>query len=301
MSYRNIFIENPAHISIRNQQLLIETDANKHSVPVEDISVLLIENQRSTITSAALSFLGESGIAVYFCDKKHLPCAVLAPFSRHSRELSVLKKQLDCSEPQKKRLWQKIVKTKIRNQAKCLEINRKTEQAAMISVYEKLVLSGDSKNAEASAAMKYFPLLFYEHFSRNNEDVLNASLDYGYAILRGCIARTLSVFGFQPALGLHHRSELNNFNLADDLIEPFRPLVDLMVSSMGEFHGEEFTSDCRKILFSCLSMDILSGGQHHSVSYAIERLIKSLTQALDNGGTELILPDLLPLKLHSYE
>ena len=300
MAYRNLFIENPARISLRNYQLLIETD-RIYSVPVEDISTLLIESRQSTITGAALSFLGESGVAVYVCDEKHLPCAVLLSFSSHSRELMILKNQLDCSEPMKKRLWQKIIRTKISNQAKCLELAGKPEQAVIISAYIDKVRSGDPQNMEASAAMKYFPLLFGLEFVRTGEDVLNASLNYGYAILRGFIARTLAVYGFQPALGLHHRSELNRFNLADDLIEPFRPLIDLMVYSMEEFHGEVFSADCRKLLFSCLSLDILSGGQHHSVSYAIERMVKSLTRTLSDGKDELCLPELLPLKLHTYE
>ena len=300
MAYRNIFIENPARISIRNHQLLIETDI-VHSIPVEDISALLLENHRSSITSAALSFLGESGVALYCCDKKHLPCSVLLPFCQHSRELAVLKTQLNSSEPQKKRLWQKIIKAKITNQALCLDLNQKKEASVIIKSLVNKVRSGDPENIEATAAMKYFPHLFNEDFSRNNDDVINASLDYGYAILRGYIARTLAVYGFQPALGIHHRSELNHFNLADDLIEPFRPVIDLMVSSMDEFRGEEFNSDCKKILFSCLSMEILSGGQHHSLSFAIERLIKSLIRALDDGRSELCLPELISLKLHTYE
>lgn len=300
MAYRNIFIENPARISTRNRQLLIETDKIV-SIPVEDISALLVESQRSAITTAALSFLGESSVPVFFCDKKHMPCTVMTPFSPHSRELSVLKKQIGCSEPQKKRLWQKIVKAKIANQAKCLELGNKKDSSVIIASYVSRVRSGDPDNYEAAAALKYFPMLFGNDFIRTNEDVINASLDYGYAILRGCIARTLSVYGFQPVLGLHHHSELNQFNLADDLIEPFRPLIDLMVSSMEEFHGEIFSPDCRKLLFSSLSMDILSGGQHHSVSYAVERLVKSLTRVLSDGKNELCLPELLPLKLHTYE
>lgn len=300
MAYRNIFIENPAKISIRNGQLIIETE-KVSSLPIEDISALLIENQRSSITTAALSCLGESGVAVFLCDRRHIPCAVMTPFSTHSRGLAVLRSQIECTEPFKKRLWQKIVREKIGNQAKCLDYaGKKPESDEIYSLVEK-VQSGDSKNIEAAAALKYFPFLFGNNFKRANDDVVNAALDYGYAILRGCIARSLAVYGFQPALGLHHRSELNHFNLADDLIEPFRPLIDLMVFSLEEFHGEEFSSDCKKILFSCLSMDILSGNQHHSVSYAIERTVKSLSRALDEGKNELCLPELIPLKLHVYE
>ena len=230
-----------------------------------------------------------------------MPCAVLTPFANHSRGLAVLRSQLDCSEPRKKRLWQKIVQAKIANQARCLEFCRGKEASGIVSAYAAGVRSGDSGNVEAAAAVKYFPLLFGPEFVRRDEDVLNASLDYGYAILRGCIARYIAVYGLLPVLGLHHRSELNRFNLADDLIEPFRPLVDLMVFSMEELHGDEFTPDCKKLLFGCLSMEILSGGQRHGVAYAAERLVKSLTRALTDEKADLCLPGLLPLKLHTYE
>lgn len=300
MSYRNIFIENPARLSVRNSQLIIEAEHTTH-IPAEDISVLLIESRQVSITAAALSCLAENGTAVFICDEKHMPAAVMQPFAQHSRGLSVLKYQMDCSEPRRKRLWQSIIKKKIINQARCLEFSGKSESAEKLRSLIAKVHSGDTGNTEAVAALKYFPMLFGVQFSRANEDVLNAALNYGYAILRGCIARQLAAYGFQPSLGIHHRSELNRFNLADDLIEPFRPVVDLMVASMEEFDGEKFTGDCRKLLFGSLSMDILSCGQHHSVSYAIERLVKSLSRALSDGCTELCLPELLPLKLHTYE
>ncbi len=300
MAYRNIFIENPARLSLRDRQLIVETDKITH-IPVEDIAALLIESRRVSVTAASLASLSENGAAVYFCDEKHMPCAVTMPFAQHSRGPAVLRIQTECSQPRKKRLWQSIVKAKIANQARCLEYSDKADAAGTIRPLAAKVRSGDTGNIEAAAALKYFPLLFGNAFSRSNEDVINASLDYGYAILRGCIARHLAVYGFQPALGLHHRSDLNRFNLADDLIEPFRPVVDLMVSGTEDFHGDEFSADCRKLLFGCLSMDIISGGQHHSVSYAVERVIKSLSRALTDGDAGLCLPELLPLKLHTYE
>ena len=119
MAFRCIVIENPAHLSVRNGQLVVRTD-REHTLSPEDLSALLLESRQSTITTAALSLLGQCGCAVFVCDEKHLPCAVLTPFHRHSRSLSVLRSQLDASEPLKKRLWQSIVQAKIGNQGKCL-------------------------------------------------------------------------------------------------------------------------------------------------------------------------------------
>ena len=112
MAFRNIIVENPARISVRNSQLVIKTDA-EHSLPIEDISALIIESRQSTITAAALSLLGECGCCVFMCDEKHTPCAVLTPFAQHSRQLSVMQAQLSMGEVLKKRLWQSIVKAKL--------------------------------------------------------------------------------------------------------------------------------------------------------------------------------------------
>ena len=300
MAFRNIIIENPARISVRNGQLIVCTDA-EHPVAVEDISAILLESSRITITTAALSRLGQCGCAVFVCDEKHLPCAVLAPFHQYVRELSVLRGQLDMSEPRKKRLWQGIVRAKIRNQAVALQLAGKPDKADALFSMVDGVRSGDTGNAEATAAQHYFPALFGEGFVRSDENGRNAGLNYGYAILRGCVARTLAVYGFSPVLGLHHRSTLNPFNLADDLMEPLRPLVDLLVYRGIDAEEEEMTPQHKRLLFNCLNLDVLSGGRHHSVSYAVEREVQSLGNALAEKDAGLTLPLLTELKQHCYE
>lgn len=299
MAFRNLIIESAAHVSIRNNRLVIRTDA-EHPVPVEDISALLLENRQSTITTAALSLLGQCGCAVYTCDEKHLPCAVLMPFNQHTRSLSGLRRQLDATEPVKKRLWQAVVRAKIRNQGTCLQLAGMDEKAEHLLSMADRVRSGDTGNMEAAAAQYYFPALFGDGFIRGEDSGINAGLNYGYAVLRGCIARSLAVYGFQPALGIHHRSGLNPFNLSDDLIEPFRPVIDLLVY---QYIAPEdlLTTPHKRMLFNCLNLDILSGEQHHSVAYAIERTVQSLSTALAGKGAQLILPDLLPTNQHRYE
>ena len=125
-------------------------------------------------------------------------------------------------------------------------------------------------------------------------------MNYGYAILRGSVARYLAVYGFISAFGLHHRNTLNSFNLADDLMEPFRPVVDLMVSRYVN-KEDELTPETKRMLFNCMNLDILSGGQHHSVAYAAERLVQSLSRSFSSGEPKLLLPQLVELKQHSYE
>lgn len=299
MAFRNIIIENPAYVSLKNSQLLIHTE-QEHSIPIEDISALLLENRQITITTSALSRLGQCGCAVYTCDEKHLPCAVLTPFMQHSREPAVIQCQLSAGEPLRKRLWQSIIKAKIQNQARCLYLSGKEAESTQILCMADRVKSGDTENVEASAAQAYFPMLFGEAFTRSAENGWNAALNYGYAILRGCIARSLAVYGFLPALGLHHRSTLNAFNLADDLIEPFRPVIDLLVAT-NIAEDDSLTPEWKRMLFNCLNLNIISGKQNHSVAYAIERLTQSLSRTLTDGTPTLCLPELLAPEQHRYE
>ena len=199
MPFRNIMIENPAHVSVRNKQLVIRTDA-EHSVALEDISALLLENRQSTVTTAALSQLGQCGCAVFVCDEKHMPCAVLEPFHQYVRELTTLRSQLELSEPRKKRLWQQIVIEKIHNQALCLHLADKPKDAEALLDMRNLVRSGDTCNVEAIAAQRYFPSLFGAGFTRGDSSCWNAGLNYGYAILRGFVARRLPYTGFRQYL-----------------------------------------------------------------------------------------------------
>ncbi|MBO5868579.1 MAG: type II CRISPR-associated endonuclease Cas1 [Oscillospiraceae bacterium] len=299
MAFRNIVIENPAHISVKNQNLVIHTDA-PHTIPLEDISALLLESRQSTITTAALSQLGQCGCAVFVCDERHMPCAVLTPFQQHSRNLSVLRLQLEATEPCKKQLWRSIVQSKLRNQALCLDFCGFPEAAEELRTLSKRVRSGDSENAEATGAQLYFPALFGSGFTRSADVPINSGLNYGYAILRGAMARQLAVYGFVPSLGLHHRSTLNSLNLADDWMEPFRPVVDLLVFALME-EMEELTPAVKRQLFNCLNLDIVSDGKHYTVAYAMERLVQSLGKALENSESRLLLPQLQELKQHSYE
>lgn len=181
-----------------------------------------------------------------------------------------------------------------------LSIAGKAEEAKRIAAMAERVRSGDTDNVEATAAQTYFPDLFGTEFTRADETGINAGLNYGYAILRGCIARMLAVYGFLPAIGIHHRSTLNAFNLADDLIEAYRPLIDLLVFS-GICEEDTLTPDKKRYLFNCLNLNILINGKNQNVSYAIEQTVQSLSRSLSEGSLKLALPDLVELQQHRYE
>lgn len=300
MAYRNLMIANNAQLKIQNEQLLITTDAT-HRVPIEDINSVLIENRQSTITIATLAKLAQDGVTVYVCDEKHTPCAIMMPFAQNSRQYGMVKLQESMSLPLQKQLWQQIVKSKINNQAKCLELNNFCNEAKALQLLSKNVNSGDANNVEAVAAASYFKTLFGKNFSRGDDnDLRNAALNYGYAIIRGHIARLIASYGFLPMKGIHHRSELNAYNLADDFIEPFRPVVDLLVAKELQTI-EQLTPITKQKLYNLLNVDINITEQMHSVAYAAEKMIQSYTRCCQKTTKELVLPKLVALRQHTYE
>lgn len=226
---------------------------------------------------------------------------VFIPFACHSRELKTIKNQLGCTESFNKRCWQKIIKRKIQNQATVLNLCNRELIADHLENLASKVNSGDTENREAIAAKAYFTSLFGSGFCREYDNVYNAALNYGYSIIRGAIARTIVSYGYLPSIGIHHKSELNNYNLVDDFIEPFRPIVDLWVKT-NIIGDAEFDKNIRAELVNLLNVDVRIQGKLHSVNNAINVMIASYTTAINqNDYKKLELPELLPIKIHSKE
>lgn len=299
MEYRNLFVANPARLSVQREQLVIE-QAEKFSIPLEDISSLLIESRQVVLTAHALSALAEHGVTVFLCDDKHLPNCQILPINQYCRQRKLLVAQCEMGKPLKKQLWQRIVSQKIRNQAQCLRLSGKDGAEDLQKLAER-VLSDDSDNREAVAAAFYFPRLFGEDFSRGSDDPRNAALNYGYAILRGGIARNLVIHGLEPCIGIHHRSELNNFNLADDLIEPFRPVVDLYVAQNFSDEDVVLTTAQKAELFNLTNYLVKQAGKSYRVMLSIGRTCTALANSILEQRLLLELPELLPLEQYRYE
>lgn len=301
MGFRNIKIDSHVKLSIKNQQLNIETDISRH-IPLEDINCIIIENQSVTVSAYLLQKMADMGIAIFFCDEKHLPNAVLLPIVRHSRHFKILKYQMEAGKPLQKRLWQQIVVQKIRNQALCLaylELDGAEELMKMC----REVQSGDRTHVEAKAAAFYFKSLYGLGFSRGNDHIINSALNYGYAIVRGLIARSIVCYGLEPSIGVFHHSELNNFNLADDMIEPFRPLVDLYVSRNYDIaeSDSDLTPERKRGIFGIINYDMDMKGEKRIISNCIDMLVASYSSALQGKRSDLELPELMQLQVHSYE
>lgn len=299
MVWRSVMISRPAKLRREHFSLAIEQEETAF-VPFEDIAVIVLNHREITLTHPVLSACAEYGIGLYATGANHQPAGVFLPFLPHSRTTRLMRKQLDVSRPAAKQAWANIVRRKIENQAACLRLAKRKGIDRMES-YARRVRSGDSENIEGQAAAFYFAQLFGTGFHRAEERWTNAALDYGYAVLRGAIARGLVAHGLHPTIGLFHDSEQNAFNLADDLIEPFRPLVDLHAFKHPPAVEGELTPTDKAALVALLNVDVEMPQGLMSALSAIEYAVESLARLYEEGDSELHLPRLIGLQPHRLE
>lgn len=298
MGYINIFVSSEANLSIKANQLVLKNSTDEIDYPIEDVNSIMVENQYSNLSTFTLSKIAQHGILLYVCDSSHLPCGVMLPFCQHYQTLSCFNFQNDCSKPLKKQLWQTLIKNKIANQNDVLNMCGGGDE---LKPFINKVLSGDSSNIEATASLIYFKNLFGKDFKRRDDGTaVNDFLNYGYAIIRGFVARSIVVHGLTPFLGINHKNQFNQFNLADDLMEVFRPIVDLFVKV--ELSDEpKLSRDAKRKLFGIINIEVLVGNQRQSLSYAIDLLVQSFVKSLKEQKIELKPITILGLNIHSYE
>lgn len=293
MAWRGLHISKPARLTQSDGQIVVVQADGEVRLALEDIAWIVVDTPQCTLSSALLSACMDYGIVLIVTDSTHLPCGVALPFHRHHRQGGVGLKQADMSAPLKKRLWQTIVKAKIANQASALDAVRQGGGRAL-RMMVRLVDSGDRANVEARAAREYWRCLFPQFRREDEGDTRNMMLNYGYAVIRSCVARGLVASGLLPALGVNHASVSNPFNLADDLVEPFRPFVDVLAwRTIGDGRParEKLTLDQRRIMASVMLEDCLVVGETMSLLVASEKASVSLAQAIDTGSREkLTLP-----------
>ena len=245
MIKKTLCFSNPIYLSLRNAQLVLhlpEVESNKtlpeaikreaeRTIPIEDIGVVVLDNKRITITSGVMEALLENNCAVITCNQKSMPVGLLLPLCGNATQNERFRSQIDASLPLRKQLWQQTIKQKILNQEYVLRDNTDKETNCM-RVWSNDVRSGDPDNLEARAAAYYWKNLFNDcpNFVRDRDgSPPNNLLNYGYAILRAIIARSLVGSGLLPTLGIHHHNRYNAYCLADDIMEPYRPYVDQLV------------------------------------------------------------------------
>jgi CRISPR-associated protein Cas1 len=297
-----VVINQPARLRREHFSLLIEQQQAAR-VPFEDIAVIVLNSREITLTHPVLSACAEYGISLFSTGDNHQPNGVFLPFLPHSRTTRMQRLQLSLDKPTAKRAWARMVQAKISNQARCMQLAG-VEDAERLMSYARRVRSGDSGNLEAQASAYYFPQLFGRGFARSQDGWINAALDYGYAVMRGACARALVAHGMLPSLGLFHSSEQNAFNLADDLIEPYRPVVDLHVftQAAGIVEDRDLLPGDKVALVGLLNVDVGMPRGRMSVLASIDQAAQSLARVYDGGGDQLLeLLELIGLQQHRFD
>lgn len=284
-------IKNGEYLRLKLDNLFIKKGKEEFLIPLSDISIIVIENLDCILTSRLLESCALNNVAVITCDYKHQPIGVYNGLNIHSRSSKIIKKQLEWSKYFKGICWKHIIESKIKNQRDVLILHNCDKQSInLLDSYLSNVEIGDVTNREGHAAKVYFNTLFGEDFGRNEEILINYALDYCYSIVRAYFTRLVVAYGFSGLIGLFHRSEYNNFNLADDLMEPFRPMVDNYIKNIvSDF--EVFDLDFRIKLVEFLNTTIIYDSKKSSISSTMERYIHSFIQCSDNQDiSNFIIP-----------
>ena len=267
MNRRIVEVSQAAHLSLQHRQLVVHFrngnpigTAPQNTVPIEDLGLLILDHPAISYSQQLLTAASENNVAIILCNNQHLPTAMLLPFVGNSLQTKFLATQSSVPLPRKKRLWQVIVRAKIRAQARTLQLLG-LESGRLREMVER-VRSGDAGNLEAQAARLYWKQLFGKDFQRGRElGGANKLLNYGYMVMRAAVARAIVGAGLHPSLGIHHCNQYNGFCLADDLVEPLRPLIDLKAHGlMQKGEGDSLQQSQKARLLASLYLPVVLKG-----------------------------------------
>lgn len=289
--------QRPARLSLKRRQLVIHLDEGEtRTFACEDIGVLILQHPAISLSSALLNALLEAGAAVVICDQRHLPSGLILPILTHTELVPRMMAQMEAALPARKQAWKMIVQAKIRAQANDLTPSIK----ARLETLATNVKSGDSENHEARAARIYWQARFPERYLQGDkrdpmsESFFNSLLNYGYAIVRAATARALVSAGLQPALGVFHHRRDNPFCLADDVMEPLRPLVDRAVQRIMQneenLTSAKLQSHHRKELLTLLAADVNFGETSGPLMAVLPRYINSFYRLLTRESDQIVVP-----------
>jgi CRISPR-associated protein Cas1 len=293
---RTIEVSGPdTRLSLRQGQVRVEREHQPvGQFPAEDVGVLIVDAPTTQYTHATLVELVNQGAIVVLCGADHLPAAFVTPCAGNSLQVLRLAAQVNAKLPLKKRLWQQLVKAKVRNQAGNLPEDGDV-RPRLLALAER-ARSGDPENVEAQAARLYWPAWLPDRdapfLRRRDGEPPNQLLNYGYAVLRAAVARALAGAGLHPSIGLHHHNRYDAFCLADDLMEPLRPLVDRRVRELWKAGRTEIDKETRRDLLSILTATVATGEGTGPLMVALERMAASLVECFEARGRQLEVPRL---------
>lgn len=282
MAWKGVHLSRPARLNTADGQIVVSQEDGEVRLPLEDVAYVVLDAPHATLTTTLLSACMEAGIVLVSVDQRHTPNGIMLPFHSHHRQAGVAAAQLAVSEPFRKRCWQRVVMAKIENQAAHLGSCGRSGSEVLFAM-AKRVGSGDPDNIEARAARDYWRSLFDDFIRDDPADLRNKLLNYGYAVVRAGVARALVAYGLLPSVGLNHASATNAFNLADDVVEPFRPFIDRLCRSRwaGRAKDEDLTIEDRRAMAGILMQDCRVGTETVSLLVATEKAAEGLVRAIE--------------------
>ena len=295
MGYRVIYIEKCEYLRLYLDNLKVEIKNDTLLIPVSDIQILVIDNYQSNLSVPLINKLTDNNVCTIICGVDHLPKSYILPMNGHFSSSGNISKQICWDSKRKDDLHAMIVKMKILNQIEILKVNNKDfEVEKKLYEFVDSVVSGDKTNREGLAAKMYFRELFGHDFIRFEEDVINAGLNYGYAILRAIIARALVSSGLLPTLGIHHHNRYNAYCLADDIMEPYRPYVDKLVFQLVKTYGEniELTKEIKSVLLTIPTLDVVIGRKRSPLMIAATQTTASLYKCFSGELRKIAYPEM---------
>ena len=298
MIKRTLYFGSPAYLRTADEQLIYEGNdtGEVKTMPIEDIGVLIIDHQQITISQAVIARLLANNTAFITCDNTHHPTGLLLNLDGHTLQSQKFQAQVEASVPLKKQLWQQTVAAKLLNQAALLESIK--VPARNLRNWAAEVKSGDTENHEAKAAAYYWKRVFPEFLEFRRERYgppPNNLLNYGYAILRAVVARSLVGSGLLPTLGIFHRNQYNAYCLADDIMEPYRPFVDKVVVEIVRMNGKflELTPGMKRELLGIPAMDVVINSEKSPLMVAVQKTSAALAKCFEGKQRKIVYPEFI--------
>ncbi|WP_342268468.1 type II CRISPR-associated endonuclease Cas1 [Spiroplasma endosymbiont of Aspidapion aeneum] len=301
MSWKVLVIKDGQKVSLFLDNLVVSTEYQNYKVPIGDLNVVFFENTKAIVTTKIIVKLAQAKVLVMFCDNDFNPCCMLQPFKGNYMQLEILNKQISWSKENKIRIWTKIVEKKINAQIDILKLNLKSmDKVEKLFNYIKDIKPGDLSNREGHAAKVYFKELFGNNFTRDLDNHINAGLNFGYTIIRNFFSRVITSKGLNPTISIFHSNRYNAFALSDDLMEPFRPIVDNYVYN-HILNDDYFSRNNRIGLINLLNAKVIFDGRELFLSNAIDAYVDNIIKDLNDEKIDKNIETPMPSSIRYYE
>ncbi|GAB2028117.1 type II CRISPR-associated endonuclease Cas1 [Lactovum odontotermitis] len=290
MTWRNVMIKDGEYLRLKLDNLEVEKTGQKFSIPLSDIATITLEGDVMSVTTKLLAKLAEHSIAVIICDNKYVPCGIFTGFGQYHRTAKRNLEQVAWNDYRRQEVWAEIIRQKVNNQIAVLQVREADEQriVKMQELYND-IQDGDLSNREGHAAKVYFNTLYGLKFTRELDCLENSAMNYGYTIIRAYMARLVTSLGLIPTLGVFHRNEFNAFNLVDDLMEPFRPLMDWYIGEkIIPKYNQYLSWEARCILIDFLNQPYLKNGKKTTIDLVMLDYVNSFIKAMQNDSSDLL-------------